>query len=229
VNNARTRVDTGGPLIIDLPSGAAGTTIMQGSFPGATANGDRVTIAGPFPSGTSTVQIAYVLNYKRSDLTVTQKFPVALERVNVILEQIGGLHMTSPQFTNQTEVKADDGTPMIMATGGRLAAGSELTLNLSGLPTHSTWARDIALALAVLILGAGAWLAFRIKPSSQEAVRRLSARRDTLYGELARLEEQNRAGRVDPARYHSKRHHLISELERVYGELDDAPGSDQAA
>jgi hypothetical protein len=33
VNTARTRVDTGGPLIIDLPTGAAGATILQARFP----------------------------------------------------------------------------------------------------------------------------------------------------------------------------------------------------
>jgi hypothetical protein len=34
---------------------------------------------------------------------------------------------------------------------------------------------------------------------------------------------------VDPGRYHSKRHHLVTELERVYGELDGVPESDRAA
>lgn len=224
VNTARTRVDTGRPLIIDLPDAAAGTTVMQGSFPGATASGDRVTIAGPFPPGIAKVQIAYALDYKRSEITVTQRFPVALERVNVILEQIGGLHMASPQFTNHGDVKADDGTTFIMGTGGSLAPGSDLVLNLSGLPTHSTWPRTIALAIAGLIVAVGAWLAFASSSSSEEDRRKLKARRDTLYGELAKLEEQHRAGRVDAARYHSRRHHLVTELERVYGELDNTPG-----
>lgn len=224
VNTARTRVDTGGPLVIELPTGAAGTTIMQGSYPGATANGDRVTIAGPFPPGTSTVQIAYVLDYRGTEVTIAQKFPVALERINVILEQIGGLHMTSPQFTSHGDVKSDDGTPFILGNGGTLAAGNELVLQLSGLPSHTTWPRNVALGLALLIVAAGAWLAFASTSSSGDDRRRLTARRDTLYGELARLEEQHRGGRVDPARYHSKRHHLVTELERIYGELDSAPG-----
>jgi hypothetical protein len=229
VNTARTRVDTGGPLIIDLPRGATGTTILQGSFPGATASGDRVTILGPFPPGTSNVQIGFGLDYDGRELTVTQKFPAALERVSVILEQIGGLQIASPQFTNQSEVKADDGTPFIMATGGGLTAGNELTVQLSGLPSHSMWPRNIALALALVMFAIGAWLAFRSPSSSEEDRRRLRTRRDQLYGELTRLEEQHRAGRVEPGRYHSKRHHLVTELERIYGELDEAPESDRAA
>jgi hypothetical protein len=229
VNTARTRVDTGGPLIIDLPTGAAGTAVLEGSFPGATANGSRVTIAGPFPPGTSSVQVGFVLNNNRSDITVTQKFPVALERVSVILEQIGRLHMTSPQFTNHGDVKAEDGTPFILGNGGPLAAGNEFTLQLSGLPSYNPWPRNIALALVVLILGTGAWLAFASTSSAEDNRRRLRSRRDTLYGELTKLEEQYRAGRVDPGRYHSKRHHLVTELERVYGELDGVPESDRAA
>jgi hypothetical protein len=229
VNTARTRVDTGGPLIIDLPTGAGGASLMEGSYAGATVNGDRVTITGPFPPGTSNVQIGYVLNYTDSDVTIAQKFPVALERVSVAMEQIGGLHLTSPQFSNHGDVKAEDGTPFIAGNGGPLAAGNELTLNLSGLPTHSTWPRDIALALALIVIGVGAWLAFGARPSSEQDQRRLRARRDALFGELAKLEEQHRLGRVDPARYHSKRHHLMTELERVYGELDGEPESDRAA
>ena len=229
MNTARTRVDIGGPLVIELPSGAVGATIMQGSFPGATANGDRVTIAGPFPPGASSVQIGFGLDYKGSEVTIAQKFPVRLERVNVILEQIGGLHMASPQFTNHGDVKADDGTPFIIGNGGALAANSELAVQLSGLPSHSTVPRNVALALALLIIGAGAWLSIGSKSSAGENRRRLTARRDTLYGELARLEDQHRAGRVDPARYHSRRHHLVTELERIYGELDGSPESDRAA
>jgi hypothetical protein len=224
VNTARTRVDVGGPLIIDLPTGAAGTTIMQGSFPGATANGDRVTVAGPFPPGTSSVQIAYGLDYTGSEVRIDQKFPVALEKVHVILEQIAGVQMTSPQFTNRGDVKAEDGTPFVLGDGGALAKGEALTLQLSGLPSHSMWPRNVALALAGLIILLGAWLAFGSQSAATADRQKLKARRDTLYGELAKLEDQHRSGRVDPARYHSKRHHLITELERIYGELDDTLG-----
>lgn len=229
VNTARTRVDTGGPLVIDLPRGAAGATILEGSFQGATARGDRVTIAGPFPPGTSKVQIGFSLPYSGTDLTIQQKLPAALERVNVVAEKVGGLHMTSPQFSSHGDVRAEDGTPFIVGNGGGVAAGKELTLQLSGLPYYSTFSRNLALSLALGIFAVGAWLAFGGQRSADGEQRRLQARRDALYGELVKLEQQQRAGRVDPARYHSKRHHLVTELERVYGELDGAPESDRAA
>jgi hypothetical protein len=220
VNTARTRVDVGGPLIIDLPPGAAGASVLEGSFPGATARGDRVTIAGPFPAGTSSVQIGFTLPYSGAELTVAQKFPAAVERTNVIVEKVGAIQLTSPQFASHREANADDGTPFIVGNGGSVAAGQPLTLQFTGLPTHSTWPRDIALALAALIVFVGVWLAFRGRATADEQRRRLHARRDALYGELVKLEEQYRVGRVDSSRYHSKRHHLVTELERVYGELD---------
>ncbi len=40
VNNARTPIDIGGPLLIRLPTGAAGASMMQGSSPNASAQGD---------------------------------------------------------------------------------------------------------------------------------------------------------------------------------------------
>jgi hypothetical protein len=97
-------------------------------------------------------------------------------------------------------------------------------MQLSGLPHHSTWPRNIALAVAALIFVIGAWLAFGSRGATDEDRRQLQARRDALLGELVKLEEQHRSGRVDNSRYNSKRHHLVTELERVYGELDGAPG-----
>lgn len=222
VNTARTRVDTGGPLILDLPRGAAGSRIMEGSFAGATARGDRVTISGPFPPGTSTVQIGFQLLYSGDTVTLTQKLPAALQKVSVAAEKMGALHMTSPQFTEHGDVTAGDGTPFILANGGALQPGSELKIELTGLPHQRTWPRDLALALAGLVVATGAWLAFG--PSKRDDTRgRLTASRDRLYGELARLEEQHRTGRVDDQRYHARRPQLVAELERIYGELD-VPG-----
>lgn len=229
VNTARTRVDTGGPLIINLPSGAGGASVMEGSFSGATVSGDRVTIRGPFPPGTSSVQVGFTLPYSGNDVAIAQKFPAALERITVIAEKIGDVQLTSPQFTNERDVKAEDGTPFMVRGGGAVPAGNDLTIQLTGLPSHSNLPRTVALVLAALIFGVGAWLAFASRGSIENERRRLQARRDTLYGELIKLEQQHRAGRVDAGRYHSKRHHLVTELERIYGELDGAPESDRAA
>ena len=61
MNNARTPIDIGGPLQIDLPTGAAGGAVLEGSSPQATVRGERVTIVGPFPPGKTDVQIGFSL------------------------------------------------------------------------------------------------------------------------------------------------------------------------
>jgi len=220
VNTARTRVDTGGPLILDLPRGAGGARVMEGSFPGATAQGDRVTIVGPFPSGTSSVQIGFTMLYSGNAVTLAQKFPATMQQVTVAAEKVGSLHLASPHFTNHGDVKAGDGTPFILASGGSLAAGNELTIQLTDLPQRQTWPRNIALALAAAIAAAGAWLAIAGRKEDDDR-RRLTAHRDSLYGQLVKLEEQHAGGRLDDAKYEARRQQLLAELERVYGELDD--------
>jgi len=223
VNTARTRVDTGGPLILDLPEGAGGARVMQGSFAGATARGDRVTIAGPFPPGTSSIQVGFQLLYDGAEATVRQTFPAPLQRVSVFAEKVGPLEIASPQFTDRGEVKAGDGTPFLSGSGGALAGGTELTIQLTNLPHHTTWPRNLALGIAALIVAVGAWLAVR-RDSGDDERRRLRAQRDSLYRELVKVEEQRRAGRIDDERYQARRQHLMSQLEQVYGELDD-PGA----
>ena len=133
---------------------------------------------------------------------------------------MGSLELASPQFTDRGEVKTGDGTPFLSGSGGALPAGTELTIQLANLPHHPTWPRNIALGLAAAIVAAGSWLAFR-RDGGDDARRRLTAQRDSLYGELVKVEEQRRSGRIDDERYKARRKHLLAQLEHVYGELDD--------
>ena len=220
VNNARNRVDIGGPLIIDLPTGAAGATLLDGSAP-ATINGARVTVQGPFNSGTTSVQFAFVLQYDDANETVVQKWPVALERVGLAAQRVGGLGISSPQFEAVEEVRANDGTPYLLGTGPGLAAGSTMTLQLTNLPIHSKTPRYIGLALAAGFIAFGIWLSVSGGTRDEEVRRRLVHRRDTLLGELAQLEQRRRAGTLD-ARATARHEKLVAELEQIYGELDDA-------
>jgi hypothetical protein len=219
VNSARTRVDIGGPLIVDLPTGAAGATVLEGSSPAASVSGDRVTITGPFPPGSTSVQVGFQLRHSSSELTIQQTWPAPLEQLTVALEKLGNVSMASPQFSTVGEVKSESGSPFLLASGPRLPAGSTLTLQLSNLPAHSAVARNVALAIAGVILAFGTWMAFSARTAAAQQRPRLAARRDRLLAELAALEGQRRAGgRVDEMR----RQRLVAELEQVYGELDEA-------
>jgi hypothetical protein len=86
------------------------------------------------------------------------------------------------------------------------------------------WPRNVALALAVSILLAGAWFAWSGGAVTTVDARKLTERRESLLGDLVRLDEQHRAGRIDGSKYAARRHKLVGDLERIYSELDGVPG-----
>ena len=224
VNNARTRVDIGGPLIIDLPEGAAGASPLEGSSQQATVAGERITVTGPFASGVTNVQIAFQMPFTSSSLSLEQKWPVAIEQVTVASQKLGALSFVSPQFSSVGEVKGEDGTPFLLASGPGIAAGGTLRMQVTGLPVHSPLPRYVALGIAFAIALLGLWLALPGAAGSREQHSRLVARRDTLLAELAHIEERARAGR-ETAKDAARKPRVLAELEQIYGELDESPGA----
>ena len=103
-----------------------------------------------------------------------------------------------------------------------LAAGSTLSMRISGLPHHTPVPRWIALGLAIVVLLTAVWAS--AKPprgaASLSRAKQLTGKREKIFSELVRLEQQRRAGQVDPARYAERRPALIAQLERVYRDLD---------
>jgi hypothetical protein len=230
-NTARAPVDIGGPLIIDLPAGVVGASLLEGSSPSASVSGDRVTITGPFAPGVTAVQVGFELRSASSALTLTQRWPAPLERVAVAVEKIGALSLSSPQFDNTSDVRPGDGSVYVMGTGPALPAGGVLTMELSNLPVASRLPSFIALGLAGVIVAVGVWLSMSGQPTEQSARTRLVARRDTLLNELARLDQRRRArgggAAIEETRDAGRRQQLVGELERIYGELDQADGGPQ--
>jgi hypothetical protein len=220
LNNARTRVDIGGPLIIDLPEGAGGAAVLQGSSPAATVSGDRLTVTGPFNPGVTSVQVGFSLRHDSPDLTVQQTWPIPVQQLTVAMEKVGSASMSSPQFSTVGEVRAETGTPFLLASGPAVPAGGTVTLQLTGLPAHNPVPRYVALGLAGVIIAFGGWLAFSARSSTTADVRpRLVARRKALLAELAAIESRRRSGStVDEAHRRS----LMAELEQVYADLDEA-------
>jgi hypothetical protein len=219
LNNARTRVDIGGPLIIDLPRGAAGAGILQGSSSSATVSGDRVTVTGPFAPGVTSVQVGFQLRHDSPNLTIEQTWPVPVQQLTVAMQKVGQASMSSPQFSTVGEVKAETGTPFLLASGPAVPAGGRVTIQLTNLPAHSPIPRYVALGLAAAIIAFGGWMAFGARTSTSDPRPQLVARRKALLAELATMESRRRSGSaIDEA----KRQRLMAELEQVYGRLDEA-------
>lgn len=220
-NNARARVDIGGPLVIDLPRGATSTTVLQGSSPSVSASGDRVTVAGPFASGSTSVQIAFRMPYSSSTLTLSQTWPAAMPQVIVGVQRVGSMALSSPQFSQTEEVTAEGGDVYMLGRGPALPAGGTLTFSIAGLPVHSRTPRHVALVLAALAVGLGVWLSVTGVRDRQTVRQTLMARRDRLLGQLAQLEFKRRASGADADAQARRRARLMTELEQIYGELDE--------
>ena len=220
VNNARTPIDAGGPLQFELPSGAAGAALLQGSSPNAIVRGDLVTITGPFPPGKTIAQVGFSLPQAGESLTLRQQWPAAMAQVFVGVEKIGDMRMSSPQLTETREMNSN-GALFMMGTGGRVNAGETLEVHLSGMPAPSHTPRNVGLALAAAIFAIGAWFAFAPAKAHAAQDAALRSRREKLMNELVALERKRRQKGLSDAD-EAKLQRTTAELERVVAELDRA-------
>jgi hypothetical protein len=220
-NTARAPVNPSTPFVLDMPPGAIRTTVLEGSSPLATVAGSRVTVAGPFQPGRTRVQIGTQIPVGSGTLEIVQTFPALLDHLALIVKKVGDMTLASPQVARQQDMPAN-GQVYIAAAGGAIAAGQPLALTLSGLPHHSPMPLRVALTLAVVIAIIGTWAGTRSEdPGAAAAERkRLIARREKLFQDLVRLENDQRRGRIDQARYAARREELVAALELIYGALD---------
>ena len=228
-NSARTPVNPPSAVVVNMPSGAISPTVLAGA-PQAVSLGDHVTITGPFDSGQTEVQIAFRLPVTSGDVTFEQTLPLAVPGLAVLMRKVGDISLASPQLPDVQE-RAIQGETYILAQGPAIPAGAPLAITVSGLPHHSPWPRRIALTLAIVMLGGGFWAARRrpLPGSNAGRIKQLSGKREKIYTELVRLEQQRRAGSVDAAKYAERRPALMAQLERVYRDLDAEGGQSAAA
>jgi hypothetical protein len=226
VNNARTPIDTGAPLDFSLPVGAANPSLMEGSSTQATVRGETVRLTGPFAPGVTSLQIGFSLPDHASRLTWRQRWPAAFERPFVAVEKIGDLRLQSAQLNRVENFNAEGGKVFLLGSGGRLAAGDELVVEVSNLPAHDMTLRWLAVGGAGLIVLAGLLAAFG--PVRQPERAMLEEERARLMRELVAIEERRRGGKPKP-KDGERRPALIAELERVMAALDEAPGGGQGA
>ena len=222
VNTARVPVQPAVPIVFDVPAGGRGVSLLEGTTPMAKVEGDRVTVSGPFPPGMTLVQFGYTVPYSSSSLTISHRIPAALAQLSVALQKTGSMRLDSPQLSQQRELSAE-GQTYIVGNGPPLPAGTTIALDISGLPHTPFWPRNLAVALAIVILLAGAWSAAAGGSTGRAASerQRLEAERERLFGELTALEGSKRAGRVEEEAYSVRRRELVASLERVYAALDD--------
>jgi hypothetical protein len=224
VNNASAAVNPKSPVMFDVPSEAGAASIMEGTK--AKATGTRVRIEPPFPPGATRVQVAYALPAASGSASISQVFPAPLEHLAIIVKKVGDIRLESPLVSRQQEMPANGDTYIAAAGDRQIPAGQPVTLTVSGVPHHSSMPRWIALGTAAGVIVVGV-LALR-RPDEDDKSgddrKRLIGRREKLFQELVRLEQDRRRGRIDGQRYAARREDLIASLEQVYGALDDDAG-----
>jgi hypothetical protein len=222
VNGAASPVNPDKPFVFTLPPAAVGTTVIQGSSPLASSKGREVTVSGPFPPGTTAIQVAAEYPVGNGTVDISQTFPALLQQVIVIAKKAGNLKLVSNQF-QRVEESVVEGTAVVLGIGRDVPPGQAFTMSVTGLPHHSTLPRNLALVLAALVVAAGVWAATRTGESRDRASerKRLIARREKLFQDLVRLEGDQRRGKIDPSRYTTRREELLEGLEHVYGALDE--------
>jgi hypothetical protein len=229
VNRSSSPVTPATPLVIDLPPGSSGASLMQGGPTTATVSGSRVSIPGPFAPGVTQLPIAFRMESWPADWILEQRFPVPLETVAVAAQKLAGMTLESPQAATVRETSFQ-GLPFLVAVGNGIAAGTPLTVTLRGLPHRSQTPLYVALTVALGLVGWGIWAAkTTLRPEEAARRRQLESRRLRGLSALAALDEQGRAGALDPRTYSDERAILLRELERIYRDLDamgDLPGGD---
>ena len=231
-NPNRTPVNPPSIFMFDTPEDAQGTTIMEGSAPQATANGTRIRVQGPFAPGETFVQVAYLLPVSSSGtVEIKQAFPASMDHLAVMVKKQGDMKLSSPQIDRQQDMPGGGDTYIAAAGEKPIAAGQPITLGLSGLPHHSSVPRWTALTLALGIALAGAWAARKpVDPKDRGTERKqLIARREKLFQDLLRLENDHRRGKIDRSKYAARREELLAALEHVYGALDTDDTSPEPA
>ncbi len=220
LNNARAPMNPTTPFVFSTPKGSVGTGVMQGSSPLATSAGTVVTVLGPFPPGATMVQVGTSIPVTSGTVEFSQSFPAPLEALFIVAKKEGDMKLASPQIQRQQDTVSSN-TPVIVAAGSALAAGQPLTLAVSGLKHHANWPRQVTLSLASVIVMLGAWGATRkVTTERGDDRKRLIARREKLFQDLVRLEQDHRRGKIDAGRFATRREELMAALENVYGGLD---------
>jgi hypothetical protein len=191
-----------------------------------------VTVTPPLQPGTTAANVAFTMPYFGGNITISQKLPVSLAGATVMMRKIGDMQVQSPLLTTQREVPLEGGRNYVIASGPAIDGNGTLTFDLQGLPHHSTVPRTATGIVAGVIVLIGLGAAFSVRHRGADAARRkqLESRREKVFAELVKLEEQKRGGKIDAARHQSRRATLVAQLERIYGELDHvgpATGGDE--
>ncbi len=220
-NTRATPIMPSQPVVFQAPDNARNMSVLEGSTGQAKADGNRVTVTGPFAPGETPLQIAYRIPYDGDTLEFAQTLPLTMRQSTVIVRKLGNVRVEMPGVRGQREARFENRT-YIVVSGDRVDADHQLNIRLRGLPHRAAWPRYTALLLALVITLAGVWLAVQPDRGAQDDTdaRALRVRRAGLFDQLVAVERRFQS-HPDDADLRAKRESLVSEIE----DLDDVLAS----
>ena len=84
-----------------------------------------MTVAGPFPPGTTSIQVAAEYPVAGGTIEIAQSFPAQLQEPVVVAKKVGAMKLASPQL-DRVQESVTEGTAVIIGAGRPLAAGQPL-------------------------------------------------------------------------------------------------------
>ena len=220
---------------LPLPPGATNVQFQDGEWGGRyqqAKDGFADTDAVAPGAGTTQILVSYDLPYDGKKLDINLPLVYAVKNINVLVPE-GDVKLTSAQLTLAGS-RAVQGGNMVNFVGGNLAAGSTLAMQLSGaaavaVPGAASASAGMAtspilIAAAALLLVAVAIVAFvwlRQQRAAAAVVEEqvedadAEARQDELLSEIAALDDDFEAGRIQEQVYREQRAALKAELQEL--------------
>ncbi len=181
----------------DMPKGAQGTTLLDGSTPLARHNGAHVSLAGPVPPGKTTLRVAYLFPAESGTLDITQTFPATLDRLTVLVRK------ARRREAGISPARAAAGVPERRRNHHwrygrphfRRAADLAVAFRSSASQRRSARGRLSRSPRSSCWRASGPRRAKRTARADGAARKRLIARREKLFGDLVKVERDRRSGR----------------------------------
>lgn len=216
-NHGSDPFDSGpGGLVFKLPDGAQGAQLLENNQPQLSLEGNTLTFRGVLPPGTTPIQVGFFLPRSDDTVTLRQTLPVALERLTAIADRFDDMEVQGVGLDKEPHEMQGRRFWVIHGPGG--AAGGQLELRLTGLPTRPTVGRNLAVVLAAVLFLWGLW--GTVKPRRGQASRiALEERRAAVLDELHAL-EATASSHSDGGQGQGRRRELITELANVDQQLE---------
>lgn len=220
--------DAGGKgLSVPLPAGFVGASVDEEMTLRVKVESDKGFVwRGPFPPGQRDFVAQFALPVVDGRVEFDMPLPHGMTGGRLVLEELPGMEVDLPDDAQARPIEREDGRRFVELRDISIPPGQRLVFAIEGLPQRAAWQRWVRIAVGLVVVSLLLWILWGIfagrgGASAADAARRaLQRERERLLDQLAELEADRRADRVEAKLYESQRTRLMERLEELYRELD---------